>query len=76
MNGLVLCVNYIAMEHHRYQGITNTMHTHKVARACLGFQPGVRDFRRDAGAWNMEVVFTSKVQLARFLIIISPKIFI
>jgi len=22
------------------------VHTHDVARACLGFQPGVRDFRR------------------------------
>ena len=22
-------------------------------RACLGFQTGVGDFRRDAGTWNM-----------------------
>ena len=24
------------------------MHTHKVARACLGFQSGVRGFRRES----------------------------
>ena len=33
------------------------MHTHKEARACLGFQPGVRDFRGEAGAHNMIAKF-------------------
>jgi len=35
-------------------------------RACLGFKPGVRDFRREAGTWNMVAVSTSKVQLEGF----------
>ena len=42
------------------------MHTHTVARACLGIHSGVRDFRREAGTWNMVAVFTSKEQLAEF----------
>jgi NAD-dependent SIR2 family protein deacetylase len=33
-------------------------------RACLGFQTGVRDFRREAGAWNMVEKAKSNVQLA------------
>lgn len=35
--------------------------------SCLGIDSGVRDFRREAGAWNMDVVFTSIVQLARVI---------
>jgi NAD-dependent SIR2 family protein deacetylase len=41
------------------------VHPHEVARACLGFESGVGDFRREAGAWNMVVGLTSKVQLAK-----------
>jgi hypothetical protein len=43
-------------------------------RACLGFQTGVRDFRREAGAWNMVVGFTSKMQLARFVTLFGIRI--
>ena len=32
--------------------------------SCLVFQYGVRDFRREPGAWNMGVGFISDVQLA------------
>jgi len=32
------------------------------ASTCLGFQTGVRDFRREAGAWNMMEWLTSRVQ--------------
>lgn len=35
----------------------------KVSSSCLGFKTGVRDFRREAGAWNMVVGFTLNVQL-------------
>jgi hypothetical protein len=41
------------------------------ASTCLGFQSGVRDFRREAGAWNMVIVFTSNVQLAGFVFIVG-----
>jgi len=51
-------------------------HVLRGASSCLGFESGVRDFRRGTGTRNMVVVFTSMVQLARFLIFISPKIFI
>jgi hypothetical protein len=37
------------------------------ASTCLGIHSGVRDFRREAGAWNMDVIFTSNVQFARFV---------
>ena len=40
------------------------MHTHKVARACLGIHSGVRDFRGGPGAENMVDGFISDVQLA------------
>jgi NAD-dependent SIR2 family protein deacetylase len=36
------------------------------ASTCLGFESGVRDFRREAGAWNMIIGFTSNVQLVGF----------
>ena len=29
------------------------MHTPKVARACLGINSGVRDFRRELGTWSV-----------------------
>ena len=34
---------------------------------CLGFESGVRDFRREAGAWNMDIGFTSNVQFVGFV---------
>ena len=37
---------------------------------CLGFQTGVRDFRREAGTWNMVFVFTSTVEFVRYVIFI------
>jgi hypothetical protein len=37
------------------------------ASSCLGFESGVRDFRREAGAWNMVIGFTTKVQLVGFV---------
>jgi len=36
-----------------------------MARACLGIDSGVGDFRRDAGAWNMVVGFALGLLLAR-----------
>ena len=42
------------------------MHTHKVARACLGIDSGVRDFRGGPGVGNMGVGFISDVQLVGF----------
>jgi hypothetical protein len=43
------------------------VHTHKVARACLGIHSGVGDFRWGTGAVNMGVGFISDVQLAGFV---------
>jgi len=40
-------------------------------RACLGIDSGVRDFRWDAGAWNMVVGFAFNVQLVGFVTFIG-----
>jgi hypothetical protein len=47
----------------KIRGMSGSMGT---ASTCLGFKSGVRDFRRDAGAWIMVAVFNSKVQLVGF----------
>ena len=49
----------------KIRGMSVSMGT---ASTCLGFQSGVRDFRREAGAWNMEAGFPTDVQLVGFLI--------
>jgi hypothetical protein len=42
------------------------VHTHIVARACIGIHSGVGDFRWGTGAENMGVGFISDVQLTGF----------
>jgi hypothetical protein len=47
----------------KIRGMSVSMGT---ASTCLGFESGIRDFRREAGAWNMIIGFTSNVQLVGF----------
>ena len=42
-------------------------HVLRGASSCLGFESGVRDFRRGTGAWNMVEGFAFIVQLAGFV---------
>jgi hypothetical protein len=43
---MIIVKNFISLEEYPYDGDIDIVHAHKVARTCLGFQPGVRDFRR------------------------------
>ena len=37
LDNYFLWAKFIAIEYHSYDGDINIVHTHKVARACLGF---------------------------------------
>jgi hypothetical protein len=50
---MIIVKNFISLEEYPYDGDIDIVHAHKVARTCLGFKPGVRDFRWGTGTENM-----------------------